>query len=308
MVGGLTKLIATEAIELDNGASLVNANGNIVIESPKLRLNNSRIEAISTIAGDRDNLSQIAGGKSGNIEIQSNSISLDNQSVISTNSELGNGGNIRLSISDSLILRRGSKISTYSLGNGGNINITTKFIRAAPSENSDITANAVLGTGGNINIVAQGFSNIEIRDKESPLTNDITSSSQSASPVGNSQLIQTPQKLEEQPIIDVAQLIDQSLCSVGKTNELTISGRGGLPNPPQQALREDNLWEDWRVAGGSSPNNLSTPKNRVPPKTEVIPREFQGWTVNAGGNIVLTAQANIVTPQGNWLPPLGCQQ
>ena len=252
-------------------------------------------------------------GNAGNIDIHGESISLDEQGVISADSDSVSGGNIRLSISDLLTLRRGSAISTDSEGNGGNIDIKTRFILAAPSENSDITANAVSsGTGGRIEIKAQGIVGIEPRQERTPLS-DITASSESGSAgivnINNADIEpkQTTQKLEENPL-DIALLIDQSLCSVGKSNELTISGRGGLPNPPQQALREDNLWEDWRVAGGSSPNNLPTAKNRALPKTEVIPREFQGWTVNAAGNIVLTAQANIVTPQGNWLPPLGCQQ
>jgi len=323
IVGGLTKLMATEAIELDNGASLVNANidlinknggeaGNILIESPKFTLNNSRIDAISAIAGDPNDPSRIAVGKSGNIEIRSNSISLDNQSAINTDSDRGKGGNISLNVSDLLTLRRGSTISTNSGGSGGNINIKARFILASPSENSDITANAVQGTGGRIDIDALGIVGIEKRDKESLLTSDITASSERGVAgivnINNTEIEpkQNIQELPDEPL-DVAQLIDQSLCSVGKDSELTITGRGGLPNSSQQALQENNLWEDWRIVEKTPKNTQVTSPSTVETQTQTTPREFQGWTVNARGNVVLTAQPIIVTPQGDWLPPLGCQ-
>ena len=344
-VGGDVVINASESVNISGDFSIINSRtigignaGDILINAPRINLSDGgKITAFTESQGNAGNIqlrgvnrlnimgtdtgifvSRIQGqtpslGSAGSIDIHANSISLDEQGRINADSELIKGGDIRLNISDLLTLRGGSEISTNSGRDGGNIDIKARFILATPSENSDITANAVSGTGGRIDIKAQGIVGIEPRQERTPLS-DITASSESGLAgiinVNNSEIEpkQTPQKLEDQPIIDVAQLIDQSLCSVGKTNELTISGRGGFPNPLQQALREDNLWEDWRVAEGSSPNNPPTPKNRALPKTEVIPREFQGWTVNAAGNIVLTAQANIVTPQGNWLPPLGCQQ
>jgi len=342
--GGNVVINASESVNISGDSSKITSGtvgignaGDILINAPRINLSDGgKITAATQSQGNAGNI-QLRGvnslnimgadtgifvsseqegtptlGNAGNIDIHGESISLDKEGVISADSDSISGGNIRLSTSDSLTLRRGSEISTNSQGNGGNIDIKTRFILADPSENSDITANAVFGTGGRIDIKALGIVGIEPRQERTPLS-DITASSESGSAgivnINNVDIEskQTTQKLEENPL-DIALLIDQSLCSVGKTNELTISGRGGLPNPPQQALREDNLWEDWRVAGGSSPNNLPTAKNRVLPKTEVIPREFQGWTVNAAGKIVLTAQANIVTPQGNWLPPLGCQQ
>jgi large exoprotein involved in heme utilization and adhesion len=117
---------------------------------------------------------------------------------------------------------------------------------------------------------------------------------------------QNVQELPDEPL-DVAQLIDQSLCSVGKGSELTITGRGGLPNSSQQALQENNLWEDWRIVEKTPKNTQVTPPSTLETQTQTTPREFQGWTVNARGNVVLTAQPIIVTPQGDWLPPLGCQ-
>jgi large exoprotein involved in heme utilization and adhesion len=94
---------------------------------------------------------------------------------------------------------------------------------------------------------------------------------------------------------------------VGKGSELTITGRGGLPNSSQQALQENNLWEDWRIVEKTPKNTQVTSPSTVETQVQTTPREFQGWTVNARGNVVLTAQPIIVTPQGDWLPPLGCQ-
>ncbi len=96
-----------------------------------------------------------SGGSSNDIDIRARSLRLNN-SFISSDTSSGSGGNIRLNLGESLILRRSSKISTTAGsvsdsqggsdflggGNGGNITIESLFIIAVPSENSKIRANA----------------------------------------------------------------------------------------------------------------------------------------------------------------------
>ncbi len=100
-------------------------------------------------------------GSAGALKVQARSIILDNQGKFISEADFGRGGNINLLLSDLLLMRRGSQISTSAgkldtLGDGGNINIDipTGFIVAPPQENNDITANAFSGSGGKVQINA----------------------------------------------------------------------------------------------------------------------------------------------------------
>ncbi|MFN6485728.1 MULTISPECIES: hypothetical protein [unclassified Nostoc] len=92
--------------------------------------------------------SSFGQGKAGDININSVSTALDNKAFIEAITNSGDGGNINLTASDRLLLRRGSGISTTAgtAKYGGNIDIDSRFIIAIPEENSDISANAFSGT------------------------------------------------------------------------------------------------------------------------------------------------------------------
>ena len=294
------------------------ASGNVTINTPRLSITD---EAQVTTRND-------GTGNAGIVRVNAGSIFLNNQGSITASTASGEGGNIILNVQDILKLRHNSLISATAgreitdTGNGGNIDINAKFIIAVPRENSGITANAFRGRGGNINITTQGIFGLERRDQLTPLS-DITASSE----LGLDGIIEinTPEvdprqklvNLPEEPV-DVARLIDQNLCAVGQGSEFTITGRGGLPNSPNQALSGDHTWEDWRLAESNDPRveSQTTVPRRTPASThkpttndsgEEKIREFQGWTINARGNVVLTAESNVVTPQGDWMPPPGCQ-
>ncbi|HAZ50015.1 MAG TPA: hypothetical protein DDW76_21460 [Cyanobacteria bacterium UBA11369] len=98
-------------------------------------------------------------------------------------------------------------------------------------------------------------------------------------------------------------LIAQNLCHTTQGSEFTITGRGGLPTPPNAALNGNNTWEDWRI-GEASETSTSNPKTSNTPETIV---EAQGWYKDANGNIILTAKTTTVTPQSNWLKFPNCQ-
>jgi large exoprotein involved in heme utilization and adhesion len=131
------------------GDIILNATGEIKVSSESVILNNMRLGA---------------KGYGGNITIS------------------GNGGNINLNISDLLLMRRGSQISTSAGtaqqgGDGGNIDINSRFIVAVPEENSDISANAFTGAGGKVQITSRGVFGIEARSQLSDRS-DITASSE----------------------------------------------------------------------------------------------------------------------------------
>lgn len=142
--------------------------GNLTISTDKLIVRD----------GGEANVSSEGTGNAGNLQVQANSIRLNNRGYLTPKSASGEGGNIGLSNLDLLLLRNNTEISTDATagtGNGGNINIDTDLL--VGTENSDITATALRGRGGNIQINTQGIFGIEPRSQRT-LESDITASSQ----------------------------------------------------------------------------------------------------------------------------------
>lgn len=205
-----------------------------------------------------------------------------------------------------LLLRRNSEISTDTDGdgNGGNITIDTDILAAL--ENSKITADAVRGRGGNIKITTQGL----FLSPDSKIT---ASSERGIDGVveiirpdidPSSGLVALPTEL-----VDVTGLIAQG-CPTGEGNvargssEFIVTGRGGLPPNPEEALRSDPALADLGTlvqgtenrASAAIPSNLT---NSEP--TRLV--EAQGWVIGSKGEVILTAQAPNVTPYVSWLTP-----
>lgn len=246
------------------------------------------------------------GGIGGNIRIQGDSLTLDNQATISAETTSNTGGNITLDVSNLLLLRRGSTLSTTAGtaeagGNGGNIAIAAGFLVAFPTENSNIAADAFTGRGGNINITTQGIYGIEFRDRQTPLS-DITASSQFG--VNGVVNINTPEIDPTQGAIDLP--TNFSLPSLARgceargseTSSFVNTGRGGVPTNPTDPLIADTLWQDLELLGevgkeareqrGNSDRRVNNPTSPIV--------EAQGWVVLSNGAIVLTAQSPTVTP------------
>lgn len=282
-------------------------------------------------------------GEAGDIEIRADSLILDNHARLSAETATNNGGDITLLIDDLLLLRRGSRISATAgtagqaepPGDGGNITIESDFIVAVPNENSDITADSFSGEGGRIRLKTQGLFNLVIRSREEletllepddPLelkaaelqSNDITAISQTVP-----QLSQIPtlillgldpsQGLVELPaeLVDVTRLVEQSLCAAAQGSEFIVTGRGGLPKPPNQVLDADATWEDWRITTvGESTEMQQSNQNSYQEVTGNQPNKFveaQGWFKDANGTIILTAEPTVVTPHATGSPSFTCQ-
>jgi filamentous hemagglutinin family protein len=241
------------AITSGNGSAgkiIVNASEKTTISGSDPNYDNRLVQfpdyvpIIGTNSGLFVNSSSL--GNTGDIEVNSPQIILDNQGKLDANSTSGNGGNINLT-SDLLLMRHGAEISTNAGtaqqgGDGGNININSKFIVAPSQENSDITANAFSGTGGNVEILSQGIFGIEPRDRQTDKS-DITASSELGVP-GNLNLTDPDDSsirnnLSDLPDnqIDTNTIIANS-CIV-RSNEqngtFLITGSGGLPQNPSDA-------------------------------------------------------------------------
>ncbi|MFP4104201.1 two-partner secretion domain-containing protein [Coleofasciculus sp.] len=279
-------------------------------------------------------------GTGGNISIEADSLILDTNAHLSAATAANTGGNIMLTIDDLLLLRRVGRISTNAGteeagGNGGNIIIEADLIVAVPNENSDITANAFEGQGGNVTITTQGLFNLVIRSREEleallgtkepseldPMnlqSNDVTAISQTSPELSRIPILillelDPSQGLVELPaeLVDVTRLVEQNLCAAAQGSEFIVTGRGGLPKPPNQVLDADATWEDWRITTtGESTEVQQSNRNSRQEVTGNKPNKFveaQGWFKDANGTIILTAEPTVVTPHETGLPSFTCQ-
>ncbi|MBW4449390.1 MAG: S-layer family protein [Spirirestis rafaelensis WJT71-NPBG6] len=230
----------------DAGTIKVNAAANVTISGSSSNFNSGLFVN-----------SQSLTGNAGDIIVTSPRVTLDNSGRLNAESASGNGGDINLQ-SNLLLLRRGGQISTTAGtapagGNGGNINIDADFIVAVPQENSDITANAFSGNGGAVTINAQGIFGIQPREQPTP-ESDITASSTGGGINGvvdiNTLEIDPSRGFINLPtnVVNTSRLVAQSCSAFGKGgSEFTVTGRGGLPDSPDDFLSSDVVWSDTRL-------------------------------------------------------------
>ncbi len=318
---GATINIESNLIELDGIA--IDKNGKKIPEVP------SGIFANSQGSGK---------AQAGNINVETEKLILRDGAVLSAETASNTGGNIDLTVQDILLMRNQSNISTTAgtneqPGDGGNINISNGFLVTVPNENSDITANAFEGSGGKINIASERIFWMEPRNREDLVdllgssdeldpgelaTNDITAFSQQNPNLDgliSIDLLNTvdPSRgLTPLPIafVDPSELIDETctLSSTKSSSQFVNTGRGGLPQSPNNPLNPDAtvrrlarpIKRSPRLQHSSqSPPTIPDNKNSEP----IV--EAQGWVKLPNGKIRLVAQAPSVI-QGNWQATSGC--
>ena len=255
-------------------------------------------------------------GTAGDIIVTSPKVTLDNGGTLNAQSESGNGGDINLQ-TDLLLLRRGAEISTTAGtaeagGNGGNINIDAPsgFIVAVPRENSDITANAYTGSGGRVDIRASGIYGIQPRSNPTSLS-DITASSEfgvNGTVKLNMPDIDPNSGLVNLPTIPVDTQVAQT-CQAGGNlakSSFTITGRGGLPPNPGEALSADAVQVDLVTLNPKVGNTRAVSTNPINPTPDRIV-EASGWVIAANGDVILTNSAPTLTPHSSWQNPADCR-
>ena len=233
-------------------------------------------------------------GDAGTIQFNGDSIRLTNNGSISAITNSGEGGNIYLNLQSALILRSNTFIDTESVGtgNGGNITINSPVI--AGFENSDIIANAVEGNGGNIDITTQAIFGLEFRD-ELTEENDITASSQfgvNGTVEINNLSIDPSSRLVELPV----QLTDSSqkiaeVCSSNTGSSFVVTGRGGIPQNPNERVSLNPTWSDIRDLSAFSQNNNKVENTQISKQISNKPAivEATGFIRNSNGEIELVA-------------------
>ncbi|QMS87930.1 S-layer family protein [Nostoc edaphicum CCNP1411] len=265
------------------------AAGSVNIQSDTVRVqDNAQITVSNTGTGD-----------AGNLNINARQIFLDRGASLRSEVNGGNRGNIRLQASDLLLLRRGSNIITNARGasTGGNIEISAGSIVAVPKENSDISANAVLGQGGSIQITTQGIFGLQFRDQLTP-DSDITASSQfgvsgtvQVNTIGvdpNSGLVELPAN-----VTDPSQQIATG-CAGNEGSRFVATGRGGVPQNPNQQVTSNRTWSDLRdLSTHHKTGNVTT---QISPSSRTL-IQATGWRRNADGKIeLIAAQADYIQP------------
>ncbi|NEP57428.1 MAG: filamentous hemagglutinin N-terminal domain-containing protein [Symploca sp. SIO2G7] len=177
-----------------------------------------------------------SGDEAGEIEVVARTIELDDGSI-KAEARSGEGGNIRLQVQDSLVLRNGSKVSATagtarSGGDGGNIVIDAGegFIIAFPGEDSEIAANAFIGDGGSIKIKVLGILGID-ESKITAISERGVDGEVNIDLFGNNP--------GEEPLNQLEQLVDVELiegCQVsrrGESAQFSYVGEGGSPPAPE---------------------------------------------------------------------------
>lgn len=301
--------------------------GNLRITTPTLRLQDGgQLSAIHFGQGD-----------AGAIEVQANTIQLENDAAIVTQSSSGNGGDITLTASDLLLMRQDSYIATSAtatpersnLGNGGNITLNTAFLVSAPLENNDIFATAISGRGGNITINAQGIywftprsrteleqvfgtRNLTQVDFNTLRTNDIITISRANPTLSGELLLNTPsldpvQGLVELPgnLTDPSRLLANRCPARGKTRDsFYITGRGGIPERPGDLPISPYSTGTVRSLP-SSPDTPAPPASPLTtePASPIV--EAQGWIKTPNGDIYLVAHTSR---EAEIMPPIDCPE
>ncbi len=241
-------------------------SGNVILNTPTLMISDNAEVSVSNQGL----------GNSGNLQINAERVFLDSQAKINAFSASGEGGNIELNISDSLVLRNDSTITAENRGafvsngfnvNGGNITIDADTVTLL--ENSQINANAFEGNGGNIDITTEGYF---------VSTDSLVSASSKFGLDGNVEIDEVNSdrnfELDRLPenITDLTNLITVT-CSANDNNAVAVIGNGGIPESPYQTQSIDTTWNDLRPVKQETTQVAALPKPLTEANSTVIDKD-----------------------------------
>jgi filamentous hemagglutinin family protein len=263
--------------------------GNININTDSLNVSNDALVSVSSLGS----------GNGGVINITGKETNLDRRGGITASTSSGQGGEISLNLSENLRLSNSSIISARAVNeaDGGNIIINAKFVVGFPSGNNgnDIVANAERGDGGNINITAESIFGWKEREATSGnQTNDIDASSDFG--LAGDVLINTPDVDATQGVVELStnviepKDVNATVCSNTQqnNNSLTINGRGGTLPKPTDDLTVDNIAIDSKLSSETET-----------PATQAQSEEYPPILTSRGP--IYPARGVIVKPNGDFI-------
>ncbi|MGF1600572.1 MAG: filamentous hemagglutinin N-terminal domain-containing protein [Thermosynechococcaceae cyanobacterium] len=289
LIGGVPEgrsgLFATAVVGTGNG-------GDIIVRAQQLTLQEGAVISASNFPST-SLLLPPGEGAAGNLEVTAATINLDNASLLSAETFAGDRGNIRLQ-TEQLTLRRQSQITTNAQGtaSGGNIVIDAGngVIVAVPSENSDISANAIAGNGGRVDITTQGIFGLAEQDAPTP-ESDITASSESgiAGVVNiNTVAVDPNQGLLSLPEATASPKLAQG-CQPGSASvasRFINSGRGGIRTDPFESRGSNPIIGDIRWPRQWQSETFQSSTRNI--------QEARGWQQNKAGQVMLISELPVL--------------
>ncbi len=246
--------------------------------------------------------------EAGNISVDTPSLRIYERGTISAETNADEGGNINISSQD-IRLRNDSQItaSAREQGNGGNIAINTNTLVVL--DNSNITATAFEGRGGRIDITTQGLfvsADSEIKATSEKGIDGVVEINRPESDPNDDAVSVTVEPVDLTKLIATGCGASGSIASERSTSKFIITGRGGLPPTPSEALRSDLALADL----GASVKQDLTASTTIATKQDISEPnaivEAQGWVISPKGQVVLTASAPNVVPEVPWLKSPSC--
>lgn len=271
--------ITANGVQINGGllsAATINEGkaGNLNIETNELTAQNQA----------RVSVASRESGQAGNIQIAANSIKLDNGSSITAAGGVDSGGNIQLQVQDLLLLQRQSKITAESRGDGGNLRIDTNLLAA--TENSTLNANAVGGKGGNIEIEAEGLYISPSPDSQITATSERGTQFNGVVEINspdlefNSALVSLPVD-----VVDVSRLVATGCRALPSTSQFIVTGRGGLPPTPREAFASESPLVDLGTPSNQNNRPIAIHNSITNVPTPIV--EAQGWIIGDKGEVIL---------------------
>ncbi|MBD2329148.1 S-layer family protein [Alkalinema sp. FACHB-956] len=284
------------------------AGGTITLNVDRLVVRNGAVINVSNFPTSTQSTARPGNGPVGNIQIQANSILLNNGGTLNAASRGGDRGNIVINSSNNVTLRNRSLITTNATGSatGGNILISTPFLVGPALENSDITANASSNFGGRIEINAQNVLGLRPSLQLTPQS-DITAISNLGLQFNGEVVINNLQADPDSgtpplatDLLDQAQKITQT-CGFSRNSRFVITGRGGMPLQPTEQVSFPLIWQDLQ---DFEPQNIAT-TTQVPTWTQPIrsaqataPPTSQPHTRSSGATTLMQAVGWVRNAQG----------
>ncbi|MBW4661252.1 MAG: filamentous hemagglutinin N-terminal domain-containing protein [Drouetiella hepatica Uher 2000/2452] len=288
LTGGSSFLVQTLGTEL-GGQLTVNASDSVMISGVATDMQSGTVLFGSSLYTDVNAAATVRGSNL--------SITIDRLQVV-------DGGH-------DLILGAASGFTTNAQGNNAGWDSAIATDLSIAQRNNGTTANEINVQNGRVVINSQGFFGIEFRDQLAP-NSDITAASGAGTNLNGITRQNMSSASPNVRLFELLETVDSrvqivSACDRHQENSFTISGRGGVPESPDQALNSSIVWQDLRL-----PQSIDLSDRQGYPiytsTTIALPvqpamTEAQSWIVEADDRVKLVAGQE----HSFWQSSLNCR-